>query len=551
MRAEAAKGLGEMYAMLMWDLLKAYDMIDHGILVEEAYEQQFPMKYMRLLLRAYRWKRRLMLDGLLSPEMWPQNSIAAGCWAALSALKTFMARTFRKQLRRYEWMLLTIHVDDLLIEIIDEDKGKLMDKLEKAAANTNFSIRRLRMQMALDKAACAMSTPQLATAAQERIGKMAGEATDGGTRYLGVDATAGRSFATNGKKKGQKRTSGNNRAGKGKKEVKKNSKGDLKKRKQEWLSSLANKGGKTRTERQKGTKAKFHRLQRLLKVSKKAKKLFYTGIMPAYTYGLEVTGIGHKQIREVRGMTATMDGFPRMSRDIWGALRPERDPLVALTWPVIQRYTEEIWRHGAPDQRNGRMVPIATLKQAVENAAANRYRKIVAEGPVGRMMEQMEWAGWQLQNVFTIKDGEGNERHLAATPAAALLKQYKKDVLRRTERRAEARMHEMRMRAGETAEEDEKPWWEVMRKFQRSTQPALNKHLMMQVHGGQLPVGEQWQQWGYDTQGTCNSCENHKDTAWHRVHECKKGKQLKQEVAGDKMTAVKAGGKCVSGKNGS
>ena len=145
--------------------------------------------------------------------------------------------------------------------------------------------------------------------------------------------------------------------------------------------------------------------------------------------------------------------------------------------------------HGAPDQRNGRMVPIATLKQAVENAAANRYRKIVAEGPVGRMMEQMEWAGWQLQNVFTIKDGEGNERHLAATPAAALLKQYKKDVLRRTERRAEARMHEMRMRAGETAEEDEKPWWEVMRKFQRSTQPALNKHLMMQVHGGQLPVG--------------------------------------------------------------
>ena len=119
---------------------------------------------------------------------------------------------------------------------------------------------------------------------------MAGEATEGGTRYLGVDATAGRSFTTNGKKKGQKRTSGNNRAGKGKKDVKKNSKGDLKKRKQEWLSSLANKGGKTRTERQKGTKAKFHRLQRLLKVSKKAKN----GFLHRYNAGLHIRARGHR-----------------------------------------------------------------------------------------------------------------------------------------------------------------------------------------------------------------------------------------------------------------
>ena len=136
----------------------------------------------------------MMLDGLLGPEMWPQKSIAAGCWAALSALKAFMARVFRKQIRRYEWMVLTVHVDDLLLEVSDDTETKLLDKLEKAAVHTRFSIQRLNMQMALDKVACAMSSADLVEAAKQRIDHLAGKATEGGTTYLGVDTCAGRKF---------------------------------------------------------------------------------------------------------------------------------------------------------------------------------------------------------------------------------------------------------------------------------------------------------------------------------------------------------------------
>merc|ERR1712197_151470 len=88
------------------------------------------MKVLRLMLRAYRWRRFLMLDGLVAEELWPQASIGAGCWAALTALKTFMARTFRKQVRQYTWMVLTIHVDDLLMEVEADEEADILDKLE-------------------------------------------------------------------------------------------------------------------------------------------------------------------------------------------------------------------------------------------------------------------------------------------------------------------------------------------------------------------------------------------------------------------------------------
>ena len=184
-RAEAAKGTGKLYAMIMWDLLKAYDTVDHDLLANEAYEQQFPMKIMRLLLRAYRWRRILMLDGLLAEELWPQKSIGAGCWAALAALKTFMARTFRKQVRQYEWMVLTIHVDDLLMEVEELDEGVLLDKLESGTRHMLFRIRQLKMHMAIDKAAFAASSRGLHEAIKERLQERAGSCTEGGTKCFG------------------------------------------------------------------------------------------------------------------------------------------------------------------------------------------------------------------------------------------------------------------------------------------------------------------------------------------------------------------------------
>ena len=161
------------------------------------------------------------------------------------------------------------------------------------------------------------------------------------------------------------------------------------------------KGGETREARTKQMKAKETRLRRLLKMAKGARKLFQTGMLPAYAYGLDITGIGTRQVRDVRNVAANIDGCTRMSRDIWGALRPERDPLVALVWPAIGRYSEEVWRLCAPGQNNGRLVGAGVLKQALATAEKARHKHEAITGPVGQMLDQLAWAGWTMVNMFT------------------------------------------------------------------------------------------------------------------------------------------------------
>ena len=272
---------------------------------------------------------------------------------------------------------------------------------------------------------------------------------------------------------------------------------------------------------------KEFRLHRLLKVNKAARKLFPTGMLPAYTYGLEVTGVGLQQVREVRNVAAKLDGCPNMSRDVWGALRPERDPLVALVSPPIMRYSEEVWRMCAPGQSNGRLVGASVLRQALENAEKARHKKQPLTGPVAQMLDQLHWAGWKMVNLFTLQDREGFHRHLGTTPTASLLRQFRKDVLKKVEERAEARMQEARVLAGEESKEWEAPWWDIMRKYQRSKEAALNKHLTLRAHGGHLLTAEQSQQWGYETDGNCQACPGCKDTGWHRITSCKKGRALR------------------------
>ena len=132
-----------------------------------------------------------------------------------------------------------------------------------------------------------------------------------------------------------------------------------------------------------------------------------------------------------------------------------------------------------------------------------------------------------MVTLFTWQDAEGTHRHLGTTSTAALLKQFKKDTLRKVEARAEARIKENQLLAGEELKDEEAPWWEIMRRYQRSKEPALNKHLMMRAHGSSLLVGAQLQQWGYEDSGECTCCKV-QDTAWRRVTTCKRGQQLRQ-----------------------
>ena len=74
-RAEGATHRSHHYAMLFSGLQQAYNTIDHQRLVEEAKACNYNMKIMRVQIKAYRWKRLLLLGVILAEEVWLQKSL--------------------------------------------------------------------------------------------------------------------------------------------------------------------------------------------------------------------------------------------------------------------------------------------------------------------------------------------------------------------------------------------------------------------------------------------------------------------------------------------
>ena len=130
-------------------------------------------------------------------------------------------------------------------------------------------------------------------------------------------------------------------------------------------------------------------------------------MMPSFRFGTEVTGIDMRSIRIARAEAATLDGHPRISRDIWGACNPEKDPLYQLVMPAVLRYCEEWWRHAAPQQRNGRMLPTAVQTEALRVAQRAHARGQNSTGPAYRMLEMMAWVGWTMESLSLWWTSEG------------------------------------------------------------------------------------------------------------------------------------------------
>ena len=270
-------------------------------------------------------------------------------------------------------------------------------------------------------------------------------------------------------------------------------------------------------------KQRVVRIVRLAKLNVGARKVFHTGALPAYKYGLEVTGATDEEVRRARGAAATIAGHATTSRDIWGAARPASDPLPHLTGPPILRYAEEWWRLAAPQQRNGRVLPPATLKLALEAGRKAIATKQPPRGPVGRALTMLKWVGWKMANTSTVIDREGHHWNMAKISPGALKQRWDKDVLREVEARANGRFK----RAIEPEEgEFAPPWWEIVRAYQRSRETPLHKAIMLRAHSGTLCTPDQWRRWGYSTTGECShpACRNAKDDPWHRATQCKLAK---------------------------
>ena len=75
------------WALLLWDLAKAFEYVDHTELIRRARAEIFPAYVLRLVLMAYKWERTIILSGMAAEGLYPTRGIAAGDFAATYLLK--------------------------------------------------------------------------------------------------------------------------------------------------------------------------------------------------------------------------------------------------------------------------------------------------------------------------------------------------------------------------------------------------------------------------------------------------------------------------------
>ena len=199
------------------------------------------------------------------------------------------------------------------------------------------------------------------------------------------------------------------------------------------------------------------------------------GVMASFRFGTEVTGVDKESIRIARNEAATLDGHARMSRDIWGACNPKKDPIYQLVVPAILRYCEEWWRHAAQGQRNGRMLTTAALTDALRVAQRAIAQGRTSTGPAYRMLQMLAWAGWEVASPFVLKDSKGFQWHMGTNAPADMKPALERDILAQVEHRATEKIHQIMIGLGYSQEQVTayKPWWSEARRFMNSKATPL------------------------------------------------------------------------------
>ena len=90
-----------MFLLLLWDMEKAFEYVQHELLSDLALEEGIPGYLIRLVVGAYRRPRRICLDGVLSQQILSDRGISAGDFAATAMLKAYMFRLVVRQQQRF------------------------------------------------------------------------------------------------------------------------------------------------------------------------------------------------------------------------------------------------------------------------------------------------------------------------------------------------------------------------------------------------------------------------------------------------------------------
>ena len=142
------------------DLWKAYEIVQWEALAKEAQALEFPLKILKLCLKAYACPRRVKLGGSLSREARVDASITAGCSIAKTLLLVLLYRASVRVGALSDSITLRVFIDDFGTQWMgDQIPG--VKVLQQSMDKWDWEMQKLRMKDSVDKRAILVSDKRL------------------------------------------------------------------------------------------------------------------------------------------------------------------------------------------------------------------------------------------------------------------------------------------------------------------------------------------------------------------------------------------------------
>ena len=394
--AEIAVSKREVFATLLADLRKCYDHISHSVLAARGGGCGFPIAILRLSLLTYSWSRRLQLQGAFSRVIWPSRSIIAGSCFATYQLKVALRSIIWKVMQAHPSASIGFFVDDASVSASGSTSFGVANTVAGASADLLAALRNDDLDISLDKTSVVSSSSSCA----KRIAAQLGLPTctiGKSAKDLGVDFTAGNRLSSR------------------------------------HLSVFAWRRAKT--------KFRVNKIAAFSSVRRASHRLFFTGALPASSFGVEVIGATDKVIASLRRDAASCLGISghRRSLDLTFGLVSRMDPGALAAVAPLVRYAKEVWLASTPGCDSSVIKYISLIKGFHSSILCGKAYKSwgYSRGRLGAAFFAARRIGWTFTspviavdtsgcqcNLFQLSPREVNKLALSAFAHASLVKGF-------------------------------------------------------------------------------------------------------------------------------
>ena len=380
--AEAAAADNQDHAAALLDLVKAFEMVPHRLLVQAARDSGFILKVLRMSLAAYRIARVVGIDGAFSREITATRGITAGSGMATSELRLLLADTVYA-LKKMWPVALKLYVDDLTITA-SGDGLQAAVAVAEATDHAVTAFRKLGLDVSVKKSVAVANRPRVLSTmiAYCRTGALTASKT---AKLLGTSFAAGS---------------------------------------QRTVQALSDRIAKV--------KRVAHRAQQLSRLGLSAVDYVRSAAIPAMLYGCDTSGVSDSMLDDACRVASTALAPPTAGKNPTMVLQAAAvhsdsvNPSMTANIEPIKAWSTAWWEGWATPAR---LTKVYTAGNARVLAARPNHWNVV-RGPAAAVAATCHRLQWKCTDGRLFRDDVGNVLDATLDPPQAFVAAARRSVIR-------------------------------------------------------------------------------------------------------------------------